>query len=93
MFTVSTAGQGKITPLNEFSITSRTARGIVCQKLDGEKLNVAYLIGDEEKLTLLAGNKIISLETKDIPIQGRTTIGVKLINLGEEKQKIRVLCS
>lgn len=93
VFTVSTAGQGKITPLNEFSITSRTARGIVCQKLDGEKLNVAYLIGDEEKLTLLAGNKIISLETKDIPIQGRTTIGVKLINLGEEKQKIRVLCS
>lgn len=93
VFTVSTAGQGKITPLNEFSVTSRTARGIVCQKLDGEKLNVAYLIGDEEKLTLLAGNKIISLETKDIPIQGRTTIGVKLINLGEEKQKIRVLCS
>lgn len=93
VFTVSTAGQGKITPLNEFSVTSRTARGIVCQKLDGEKLNVAYLIGDEEKLTLLAGNKIISLETKDIPIQGRTTIGIKLINLGEEKQKIRVLCS
>ena len=93
VFTVSTAGQGKITPLNEFSVTSRTARGVVCQKLDGEKLNVAYLIGDEEKLTLLAGNKIISLETKDIPIQGRTTIGVKLINLGEEKQKIRVLCS
>lgn len=93
VFTVSTAGQGKITPLNEFSVTSRTARGIVCQKLDGEKLNIAYLIGDEEKLTLLAGNKIISLETKDIPIQGRTTIGVKLINLGEEKQKIRVLCS
>lgn len=93
VFTVSTAGQGKITPLNEFSVTSRTARGIVCQKLDGEKLSVAYLIGDEEKLTLLAGNKIISLETKDIPIQGRTTIGVKLINLGEEKQKIRVLCS
>lgn len=93
VFTVSTAAQGKITPLNEFSVTSRTARGIVCQKLDGEKLNVAYLIGDEEKLTLLAGNKIISLETKDIPIQGRTTIGVKLINLGEEKQKIRVLCS
>ena len=93
VFTVSTAGQGKITTLNEFSVTSRTARGIVCQKLDGEKLNVAYLIGDEEKLTLLAGNKIISLETKDIPIQGRTTIGVKLINLGEEKQKIRVLCS
>lgn len=93
VFTVSTAGQGKITPLNEFSVTSRTARGVVCQKLDEEKLNVAYLIGDEEKLTLLAGNKIISLETKDIPIQGRTTIGVKLINLGEEKQKIRVLCS
>lgn len=93
VFTVSTAGQGKITLLNEFSVTSRTARGIVCQKLDGEKLNVAYLIGDEEKLTLLAGNKIISLETKDIPIQGRTTIGIKLINLGEEKQKIRVLCS
>lgn len=93
VFTISTAGQGKITTLNEFSVTSRTARGIVCQKLDGEKLNVAYLIGDEEKLTLLAGNKIISLETKDIPIQGRTTIGVKLINLGEEKQKIRVLCS
>lgn len=93
VFTVSTAGQGKITTLNEFSVTSRTARGIVCQKLDREKLNVAYLIGDEEKLTLLAGNKIISLETKDIPIQGRTTIGVKFINLGEEKQKIRVLCS
>lgn len=93
VFTVSMAGQGKITPLNEFSLTSRTARGIACQKLDGEKLNVVYLVGYEEKLTLLAGNKVISLETQDIPIQGRATVGVKLINLGEEKQKIRVLCS
>lgn len=91
ILTISTAGQGKITSLNEFSLTARTAKGIICQKLDNEKLNVAYLVGDEEKITLLAGNKVVSLETQDIPVQSRATVGVKLINLGEEKQKIRVL--
>lgn len=93
VFTLSSKGKGKITSLNEFSCTNRTAKGIIAQKLDNEeKLNMICLVKEEEdNFNLLTDNTVVSLSSADIPIQGRATSGNKLIDLKDKNVKVKIL--
>lgn len=93
VLTLSSKGKGKITSLNEFSCTNRTAKGVIAQKLDNdEKLNMICLVKEEEdNFNLLTDNTVVSLSSTDIPIQGRTTSGNKLIDLKDKNVKVKVL--
>lgn len=93
VLTLSSKGKGKITSLDEFSCTNRTAKGVIAQKLDSdEKLNMIYLVKEEENnFNLLTDNTIVSLSSIDIPVQGRATSGNKLIDLKDKNIKVKVL--
>lgn len=93
VLTLSSKGKGKITSLDEFSCTNRTAKGVIAQKLDSdEKLNMIYLVKEEENnFNLLTDNTIVSLSSTDIPVQGRATSGNKLIDLKDKNIKVKVL--
>ena len=93
VLTLSSKGKGKITSLNEFSCTNRTAKGVIAQKLDNdEKLNMICLVKEEEdNFNLLTDNTVVSLSSTDIPIQGRATSGNKLIDLKDKNVKVKVL--
>ena len=79
--------------MNEFSCTSRTAKGVIAQKLDNdEKLNMICLVKEEEdNFNLLTDNTVVSLSSTDIPTQGRATSGNKLIDLKDKNVKVKVL--
>ena len=93
VLTLSSKGKGKITSLNEFSCTNRTAKGVIAQKLDNdERLNMICLVKEEEdNFNLLTDNTVVSLSSTDIPIQGRATSGNKLIDLKDKNVKVKVL--
>ena len=93
VLTLSSKGKGKITSLNEFSCTNRTAKGVIAQKLDNdEKLNMICLVKEEEdNFNFLTDNTVVSLSSTDIPIQGRATSGNKLIDLKDKNVKVKVL--
>lgn len=93
VLTLSSKGKGKITSLNEFSCTNRTAKGVIAQKLDNdERLNMICLVKEEEdNFNLLTDNTVVSLSSADIPIQGRATSGNKLIDLKDKNVKVKVL--
>ena len=93
VLTLSSKGKGKITSLDEFSCTNRTAKGVIAQKLDNdERLNMICLVKEEEdNFNLLTDNTVVSLSSADIPIQGRATSGNKLIDLKDKNVKVKVL--
>ena len=82
ILTINNNGRGKITKLEDFSSTSRGARGYVIQKIEeGESISTIQAIrADSTKVNVIAGNKLTSMAVSEIPSQGRNTCGVSLIN-------------
>ena len=82
ILTINNNGRGKITKLEDFSSTSRGARGYVIQKIEeGESISAIQAIrADSTKISVIAGSKLTSMAVSEIPSQGRNTCGVSLIN-------------
>ena len=89
ILTITSAGKGKITAVEDFNTTSRAARGQKVMDLDDEKLVVVYAIPElQEKLFVSANNKAVLIEVNTIPVQNRMTSGIKIINAQTEKIEI-----
>ena len=80
ILTITSSGKGKISPLTDFSETSRAVKGPAVMALKEENFSFAgAILETQTNIFLLANNKAVNLEINSIPIQNRTTIGVKLI--------------
>ena len=78
LLTIAEDGHGKITNLNEFSITSRAVKGN--QAMNNQCVAIYAITDTCEKIFLSCNNKALVLNIKDIPIQSRLTSGVKLVS-------------
>lgn len=84
LLTVSEWGYGKRTPLSEFRAQGRGGKGIIAMKSNqktGGVVGCARVVDDDEIMLVSTSGKIIRLRVKDIPVQGRATMGVKLFML------------
>ena len=79
LFSISTDGYGKSTPLNEFSITGTNTKGIKIQK--AENMCDFIPIITQSDILINSSTTQIRIKNSEIPIQSRGTIGVKLIKL------------
>lgn len=79
LFSISTDGYGKSTPLNEFSITGTNTKGIKIQKA-GNMCDFIPIVTQSDIL-INSSTTQIRIKNSEIPIQSRGTIGVKLIKL------------
>ncbi|MFW5730598.1 MAG: DNA gyrase C-terminal beta-propeller domain-containing protein, partial [Desulfonatronovibrionaceae bacterium] len=90
LFTISENGFGKKTSLDMYKIQARGGKGLINMRVTpktGEVLG-SMLVSDEDELILFtSANKIIRVSVKDIRLVGRSTQGVKMINL-ENDQKV-----
>jgi DNA gyrase subunit A len=81
---VSEKGMGKRTLISEFTKQNRGGKGVRCYKIlekTGNVVGVKAVSEDEEVMIINTGGIVIRMRCKDISIIGRSTSGVKLINL------------
>ena len=92
ILTISTSGKGKITPVEDFGETSRAARGQLVMTLKDEQLATVYAVVEtQEKIYVTADNKAVLVDINTIPIQNRTTAGIKIINVKNPNIKIEIM--
>lgn len=93
ILSITSSGNGKITSINDYNETSRAIKGNIVQKLgDEEELSTIYAVAaEQEKIFISANNKAVALNVKEIPVQGRVTSGVRLIDIRGTNAKVEVM--
>lgn len=84
-------GMGKITPLEDFTITSRGVKGSAVMALKDETLAAVHAVS-QDKIFVTANNKAVLLDISTIPVQSRMTAGALLIDARNLKNvNIRIM--
>ncbi len=93
LLAVSQNGYGKRTPIEEYRLTTRGAKGVktinITEKT-GDLVSVRAVNGDEDAMIVTDSGIIIRISVGDIGIYSRNTQGVKLINVSDEESVAKV---
>ncbi len=93
ILTVTANGYGKRTQASEYRTQNRGGSGIFTVKRTqktGDVIGIK-IVADEDDLMLISNKgKIIRLRAVDIPVQGRSTQGVRLITIEEGERVVAV---
>ncbi|HEY7743016.1 MAG TPA: DNA gyrase subunit A [Burkholderiales bacterium] len=91
VLTATQNGYGKRTPVTEYTRHGRGGQGIIaidCSDRNG-KLIAAQLVGAEDEMMLITtGGVLIRTRVAEVREQGRSTQGVRLINLVDEGETL-----
>lgn len=93
ILTVTENGFGKRTEASQYRIQSRGGYGIFTVKRTpktGNVVSIKTIVDDDELMVISNKGRIIRLKAADIPIQGRSTQGVRLITLEEGEKVVAV---
>lgn len=84
LLTVTEKGFGKRTPISDYPIQSRGGKGVITIKTNernGRVIGITQVSDEDEAMMITAEGKIIRVKVKGIPVMGRNTQGVKLIEM------------
>ncbi len=93
MLTVSEKGFGKRTDIGEYRLQGRGGRGTINLKTVPRIGNVSGILqamGHEDILLISSAGNIIRVKVEEIPVIGRSTQGVKLIDLAPEEKLVGI---
>ncbi len=88
ILTVTEKGYGKRTRLSEYRVQSRGGRGIINIKVtdkNGHVVGIAQVKDEDEIMLTTDKGRIIRISMKDVPVIGRNTQGVKLMDIDKEE--------
>ena len=89
LLTIASNGQGKISPIDEFSTTARGAKGRQVMNTKDNSVAAVYAVPDgQEKIYVSAAGKAVIVDIAAIPVQSRVTAGVKIINTISNKIEV-----
>lgn len=81
LLTIASNGQGKISPIDEFGITTRGIKGRQVMNTKENTIAAVYAVPEgQEKVYISAEGKAVIISIDSIPIQSRVTAGIKLID-------------
>ena len=86
ILTITENGYGKRTPISEYRVTKRGAKGVKTIKVNERNGKVVGVMAVDEKDEIMLSTKkgmMIRIKAIDIRRQGRNTMGVRLIRLNE----------
>ncbi|MDR1766448.1 MAG: DNA gyrase subunit A [Lachnospiraceae bacterium] len=84
MLIVSEKGYGKRTLISEFSAQGRAGKGLICYKIvekTGDIVGMKLVHDDQEIMLITTGGIVIRLGVQAISLIGRSTSGVKLMDI------------
>jgi DNA gyrase subunit A len=93
ILTVAANGYGKRTQASEYRIQNRGGSGIFTMKRTqktGDVVGIKTVVDEDELIVISNKGKIIRLRAVDIPVQGRSTQGVRLITLEDGERVVAV---
>lgn len=93
IMTVFENGYGKRTEVSEFRIQSRGGKGVMAGKVGekGGRVVTVFKVKEDDGLMLVSdGGQTIRINVKDIRIMGRSTQGVRLMNLDSTEKVVAV---
>lgn len=92
ILTITSSGRGKITPIEDFNETSRAIKGTQVMTLKDESLALVYAVpSNQERIFVSANNKAVLIDIKNIPIQNRATMGIRIIDARESETDIKIM--
>lgn len=86
VLTVTEGGYGKRVPVEAFRRQRRGGQGVTAVRVtprSGPVVGMLFLEGDEDLFLTSSGGKILRIAAQNIPLQGRYSTGVKLMDLLE----------
>jgi DNA gyrase subunit A len=93
ILTVTQNGYGKRSPASEYRVQNRGGSGIFTVKRTqktGDVVGINTVTDEDELMVISNKGKIIRLRAIDIPIQGRSTQGVRLITLEQGERVVAI---
>jgi DNA gyrase subunit A len=90
ILTVTEKGYGKRSPIEEYRLQKRGGRGVYAIKpseRNGDIIGAMQVYDNDEVILIADSGKMIRMDLSTIRIIGRTTQGVRLINI-EEHEKV-----
>jgi len=89
LLTVTERGYGKRSKTSEYPKKKRGGKGVITLKATaktGKVIGVKMVSKDDEVIMISNKGKFLRLKAKGVPVQGRNTQGVKLMNLDKEER-------
>ena len=86
MLTVTERGFGKRTPVSLYPLVHRGGMGVINIKVtdkNGKVAGIAHVVDDDQLLLITEQGMIIRTRVRDLRSMGRSTQGVKVINVEE----------
>ncbi len=93
LLTVTSKGFGKRSRLDEYRLTGRGGLGIITIKTggrNGDVVGVLQVADDDEIMLMTDRGKIIRMAVSGIPVVGRNTMGVTLMDMEEPEHVVGV---
>ena len=90
---VSEKGMGKRSALEDFRLQNRGGKGIKCYRITektGDVVGVKAVDSEHEIMIINSAGIIIQIRMSEVPVHGRITSGVKLINLEEGVKVVKI---
>ncbi|HLV50292.1 MAG TPA: DNA gyrase subunit A [Erysipelothrix sp.] len=87
ILSITEKGYGKRTPINDYRLTNRGAKGVISINVtekNGEMVALRVVNGEEESLIITSDGTVIRINVEDIGIYGRSAMGVRLINVRDD---------
>jgi len=84
LLSISENGYGKRTPLKDYRLTARGRKGVINMKTTpkiGKVIGILSVKDDSELMIITKGGQIIRIDSSEIRQAGRSTQGVRLVNV------------
>jgi DNA gyrase subunit A len=91
MLTVTERGFGKRTPVSAYPLVHRGGKGVINIKVtekNGKVAGIAHVFDDDQLLLITEQGMIIRVSVRDLRSMGRSTQGVRVINVEENDRVV-----